>query len=503
MSKYWFFSQFMIQFYRMRKENIMTRVTKKMRRKYNIFFNIVAFISLTLGLIFAILIYAIGMIPNKYITIIWIVLGVIYLVLLALTLPRKLKIKVKSVSCVMFIIFAVLFSFGIWYVNKTYNFLDLINNKLMQKEDYYLMTIDKDISVDSLKGKAVGLYAANNKDEVISKAKKTYEFTIKEYSDVVAMFEDLSDKKIAAVLINDSAKSLLSSDLSYMNLKLNEISSIQVPVKDSDTLKVVDVTNTPFNVYIAGGDAYGSINKVTNTDVNMVVSVDPVNKKLLLTSIPRDYYVNLPTKGENAYDKLTHAGYYGIDSSIKAVEKLLDTDINYYVKVNFSTIKDVIDAIGGVDVYSNYAFTEDSSMKHFHYVKGWNHLNGERALAFARERHAFADGDVQRVKNQQKVLTAIINKVTKSTTLITNYGKILDSASKSISMNMDTKSISRLVKLQLNDMSPWTIESQNLVGSDLYTKGTWTFPNLKLYVMKQNDESVKMSQDKLKNFIGR
>ena len=180
MSKYWFFSQIMIQFYRMRKENIMTRVTKKMRRKYNIFFNIVAFISLTLGLIFAILIYAIGMIPNKYITIIWIVLGVIYFVLLALTLPRKLKIKVKSVSCVMFIIFAVLFSFGIVYVNKTYNFLDLINNKLMQKEDYYLMTIDKDITVDSLKDKEVGLYAANNKDEVISKAKKTYEFTIKE-----------------------------------------------------------------------------------------------------------------------------------------------------------------------------------------------------------------------------------------------------------------------------------------------------------------------------------
>ena len=220
----------------------------------------------------------------------------------------------------------------------------------------------------------------------------------------------------------------------------------------------------------------------------------------MLTSIPRDYYVNLPGKGENAYDKLTHAGYYGIGESVKTVEKLLDIEINYYVKVNFSTIEGVIDAIGGVDVYSDYNFTEDSSGNYYRYKKGKNHLNGAKALAFARERHAFKDGDVQRVKNQQKVLTAIIDKVTSSTALITNYTEILDSVKKNFATNMDTKSINRLVKMQINDMRGWSIESQNLVGTGASEK-TYTFPKMRLYVMKRNDESVKVAQNKIKEFI--
>ena len=149
----------------------------------------------------------------------------------------------------------------------------------------------------------------------------------------------------------------------------------------------------------------------------MVISVDPVNHKLLLTSIPRDYYVNFPGQGENAYDKLTHAGYYGINESVLTVEKLLDIDINYYIKVNFSTVEGVIDAIGGVDVKVDKAFTTSNGK--YTFKKGVNHMNGAEALRFARERKVFTYGDVERVKNQQKVLSAIIDKVTSSTALIT------------------------------------------------------------------------------------
>lgn len=249
-----------------------------------------------------------------------------------------------------------------------------------------------------------------------------------------------------------------------------------------------------------GGDSYGDINSVSNIDVNMIVSVDPVNRKVLLTSIPRDYYVNFPSFGEDAYDKITHAGYYGIQESVFSVEKLLGVDINYYVKVNFSTIEGVIDAIGGVDVYSDFAFKE-RAFKQYYFTKGLNHLNGRQALAFARERKAFEDGDIQRVKNQQKVLTAIIDKVTSSTAMVTNFSEILNSVSSSFSTNLDAGSINRLVKMQLNDMREWKIDSQNLVGDDLNTY-TYSYPGVELYVMKPDMESVNSSSVKIKQFLG-
>ena len=130
-------------------------------------------------------------------------------------------------------------------------------------------------------------------------------------------------------------------------------------------------------------------------------------------------------------------------------------------------------------------------------------MDGFHALMFARERYAFKDGDVQRVKDQQKVLTAIIKKVTSSTTLVTNFSQILDSVGNSFSTNMETKSINRFIKMQLNDMRGWSIESQNLIGTDLYTKETYTYPNLKLYVMKQDKKSVETASEKIKGYLNK
>ena len=485
----------------------MTYMRGKLRKRkmyLNIFFNIVALIAVIIMLIFCIYLYRLDMIPMKFLSIIYIIVGVIFLILILLTLPRKIKLRIKTVCFVFFMIFSLLFGFGIKYVDKTINFIDVINEELSQKEEYHVMVLNKSeySKLEELQNRKIGLYSPNeeNRSKITELLLKDITVEIINYDDVITMFEDLDLKNIDGVIVNSSIEDLLLTDLSYMNLELKNIHTLMVPIKEVEIVKVVDVTNTPFNIYVAGGDAYGKINKVTNTDVNMVVSVDPVNHKLLLTSIPRDYYVNLPSKGENAYDKLTHAGYYGIGESVQTVEKLLDIDINYYVKVNFSTIEGVIDAIGGVDVYSDYNFTEDSSGFNYHYKKGKNRLNGSKALAFARERHAFKDGDIQRVKNQQKVLTAIINKMTSSTALITKYTEILDSVKKHFSTNLDSKSISRLVKMQLNDMRGWEIESQNLVGTSASEK-TYTFPKMKLYVMKQNDESVIESQNKLKEFF--
>lgn len=474
---------------------------KRSKNKGIWFFRTIAILSIIIFIVFGIMLYVLDMIPFKYLIIFYIVFGLLYLYLFITSFPKKIKNKFRISSCVFLILFGTIFGIGIKYLNDTMDFVGVISKDLFQKEVYYVMTLDdsKYKNIKDLDGKSIGIYSSKNGEEAIKLLDKKIKSTSKEYKNVVELFEDLQDNKIDAVLINESTKNLLDTDLADMELKLKEIYKVYVSIEKTDIVKVVDITKKPFNIYVAGGDAYGSIDNVTNTDVNMIITVDPINRKVLLTSIPRDYYVNLPSFGDDAYDKLTHAGYYGIEESVKTIENLLDIDINYYVKVNFSTIEGVIDAIKGVDVYSDYSFNE-CAYGIYHFNKGMNHLNGKQALAFARERKSFSDGDIQRVKNQQKVLTAIIDKVTSSTTLVTNFSQILDSVGNSFSTNMETKSINRFIKMQLNDMRGWSIESQNLVGTDLYTY-TYTYPNLQLYVMKQDENSIAMSKNKINKYL--
>lgn len=481
------------------------RKKSKKRVISNIVFNIIALISAIIAIIFCIYLYNLDILPAKYLRIIFIGLGIFYLVLLGVTLPRKIRMGFKIVACVFLVIFAIVFGFGIKYVDKTAEFVNKINDELKQKEDYQISAI-KSIKKEEINGKKIGVFKNGKYDKIVELLKKKYaKIEIVDYDDPVKIFEDLSNGDIELIIASDNVYELLQTDLNYLNIALKKVDVLSVPVDSlsEDVVKVVDVTNTPFNIYVGGGDAYGSINKVMNTDVNMVVTVDPVNHKMLLTSIPRDYYVVLPSKGDNVYDKLTHAGYYGIGESVKAVEKLLGIDVNYYAKVNFSTIEKIVDAIGGIEVNSdyNFKFTDEWHNMYFTYKKGINKLNGKQALGFARERSSFSDGDVQRVKNQQKVISAIIDKVTSSTTMVSKYTDLLEAIGSSFATNLDTKSINRLVKMQLNDMRGWDIESQNLVGHSATSTKCYSIPNLALYVMKQDEESVKNASNKIKEVL--
>ena len=482
---------------------------KKIKKRFitNIIFNIIALISTAVALVFCVYIYKLDMIPSKYLTIAFVVIGVIYLILLLFTLPRKLKRRIKIVCCVFFIINALIFGYGIKYSDKTISFLENVGYDLVQKEDYDVKVLSKSsiTSKEGLKGKKIGIFKNDSYDDVVKYLKKDVDCEIIDYNDAVKFFEDLADGTIDAVIASNNVYDLLGEDLSYMKLNIKNVHVVGVPIKGEidEVVKVVDVTNTPFNIYIAGGDKEGSINKVMNTDVNMVVSVDPINHKLLLTSIPRDYYVVLPSKGENVYDKLTHAGYYGVQESIKAVEKLLDIEINYYAKVNFTTIEKVVDAIGGVDVNSDYTFkfSDPSRGLYFSYNKGMNHLNGKQALGFARERESFSDGDVQRVKDQQKVIDAVISKMTSAQKMLSKYTDILDAIKDNFATNLDGKAIKRLVNMQLSDMRGWKSESQNLVGTSAMSNKCYSIPNMNLYVMKPNAESVQANSQKIKDFL--
>lgn len=466
---------------------------------------LIAIISIALTIVFFAYLINLNMLPIKYITIIGIIITIIYFILLLLIIPKKIKSFLKIfASIIMLTLSSILFYSGVVYIDKLIDFVDKIDNSIVQKETYYIVVLKENRidNINSLNNKIIGYYnsesSIDNTNKAFNLLNKKITYEKKSYENIEDMLTELNDKEIEALLINESVYNLIENDLAYLGVEVKQIDSVHVLVETLDIVKYVDVTNTPFNIYIAGGDAYGSIGMVTNTDVNMVATIDPINNKILLTSIPRDYYVELPGKG--AKDKLTHAGYYGIETSVKAVEELLDIEVNYYAKVNFSTVEKVIDAIGGVDVYNEVKFDEHA-FHEYTFEKGNLHLNGRQALAYARERDAYAAGDVQRVKNQQKILTAIIKKMTSSTTLIANYTKILDSISDNFNTNLDNKSMAKLVKKQLNDMKGWTIETQNLTGFDLYTYDTYTYPNLELYVMKQSDESVKNVRNKIKEVL--
>lgn len=251
----------------------------------------------------------------------------------------------------------------------------------------------------------------------------------------------------------------------------------------------VDVAKEPFTVYISGTDSYGEVSlEDGRSDVNILMTVNPNTRQIVLTTTPRDYYVELPF-GEGCWDKLTHAGIYGIDCSMSTLEALYDLEIDYYARVNFSGFERIVDALGGVEVYSDYAF----SAGQYEFVQGYNTVDGEAALSFVRERYSFEDGDVQRGKNQMAMIRAIMDKVT-SPSLLTGYLGLMDSLSDCVITNMPRGSLSDLVKLQLGEGGSWHIVSNSVTGegAEAYT---YSGGEELLSVMLQDENSIWNAKD--------
>lgn len=255
---------------------------------------------------------------------------------------------------------------------------------------------------------------------------------------------------------------------------------------------VSDVTRHSFNFIITGIDVDGTIDEEGRSDVNMMVTVNPKTHQILMTSIPRDYEIYMPDF-DNAMDKLTHTGFYGVQTTIGALEQLFDTKVNYYVKVNFTTVERFIDAIGGIDVESEYEFTP-VKLKSWTVKEGVNHMNGKQALAFARERKAFVDGDRQRIKNQQLVFEALLKKATSSRTMILSYNKVLSSLTNYVEMSFSSREIRKLVKYQLAKNPDWKIFKNTVVGGDGMLP-TYSTGGEYAYVMTQDAESIENAKN--------
>lgn len=242
----------------------------------------------------------------------------------------------------------------------------------------------------------------------------------------------------------------------------------------------------PFLVYVSGSDSYDSeIVMNSRSDVNILAAVNPVTKQILLVNTPRDYYV-ANTSGGGKEDKLTHCGIYGTSCSMKTLGNLYDTQIDYYVRVNFSGFKKLIDALGGITVYSDYAFT---AITRTPIAEGENHLTGQQALDFARERYTLKGGDNERGKHQMQVITAVIEKATSGTTVLSGYSRVMDSVEGMFSTNIPVEMTGNLVKLQLSEMPEWNIVSYSVTGTDAM-KECYSVPGMELAVLDPNWSSV-------------
>lgn len=452
------------------------------------------------------LFFRLNALPIKYLLILIVIVALLCVGTFFLMKPSTKKGRGNTrniVGKVVSLILSVILLIGSLYIAKGNSVLDLISGANTQTTRMVVVVL-KDSNyndISDLKNKTIEINSSDQDENMIKALGelKKAESSIKteDVKDFDKMADNLYDKKISAILVNQA---------NYMNLEANhesfgadtkEIWHYDITETVNDISKNVDVTNKLFTIYISGIDTTGPVSTVSRSDVNMLVTVNPKTKQILMTSIPRDYYVTLANKGKK--DKLTHAGLAGVENSVKTIENFMDIDINYYARVNFTSLIKMVDSLGGIDVYSDKAFTPYTN-SNITIKKGNNHMNGETALAFSRERYTYSEGDNHRVQNQQEVLKAMLNKAM-SPAIITNYNGILNSIAGSFETNMSSGEITDLIQMQLSDMSSWDIHQIQLSGNGQSMTGGAYMPNNKLYYMIPNDESVKACTSLIKQMM--
>lgn len=318
--------------------------------------------------------------------------------------------------------------------------------------------------------------------------------TVVNYTTTKQVVDSLLAKHTDALILNGAGLSLLLDEDEYANfweqarilktIPKSQLEQTEPVTEPERELVEGNVTNTPFVVYISGSDTRSKYLSTSRSDVNILAVVNPQTKQVLLVNTPRDYYVPNPA-GNGALDKLTHCGNYGIDCSVSALAQLYDQEVDYYAQINFTGFETLIDAVGGITIYSDQSF----DTQHVYINKGENHLNGKEALSFARERYRVNGGDNGRGKNQMKVIKALIEKMTTGTTIISNYSDILRSMEGMFKTSVTQEEISLLVKMQLSDMAKWEVHSFAVTGTGGYDV-TYSWPGENLYVMRPNETTV-------------
>ena len=327
------------------------------------------------------------------------------------------------------------------------------------------------------------------------KTSQNKDLKVEDSSSYLAAYKSLLAGETKAIVLNSVFENLIEQEYPDHAKKIKKIYTKEL-TKTVEAPK--SSQNKAFNIYISGIDTYGPISSVSRSDVNIIMTVNQETKKILLTTTPRDAYVPIADGGNNQNDKLTHAGIYGVDASIHTLENLYGIDLNYYVRLNFTSFLKVIDLLGGVDVYNDQEFT--SLHGKYHFPVGNVHLDSEQALGFVRERYSLANGDGDRGRNQQKVISAIIQKLT-STEALKNFGAIMQSLQDSVQTNMPPETMVSLVNAQLASGGKYTVITRDLKGTGRMDLPSYAMPDSSLYMLEVDSSSLKSLKTEIKDIM--
>lgn len=453
----------------------------------------------------------INVLPTKFlflITIIFVLLDAIF----ALLLCYYTRAIVSKIICVVITLVLILGScMGGYYISKTGSLLTNITNVTKHAKNTVSVVVKQSSGIKNksqLNGLSVGtlrtIGTQGSSKALKELSKDGIVMNQNEYDSLSAMLEAFYNGEVDSIIINESSRSQILDMESYADFDNNTRVVYQTSYKVENTDKanaVSDITSKPFNVLISGSDTRGGFDENGRSDVIMVATINPKTSTILLTSVPRDFYVTTACDAadgcmQGALDKITHTGIHGTNTTKRTVEQLLGVEINYTFKVGFDAVTELVDAVGGVDVTvaPGYAVDHFACMYNLSVHEGVNHLNGEQALAFARERYAYTEGDRQRTKNQQLVLMGIVDKIT-SPSIVQNYASIMDAMSNTFSTTMSSSEISNLIKYQINNNPKWKMEQYMVDG----TGDTLMCAELgdAASVMVPDQSTVKMAKDKI------
>ena len=425
------------------------------------------------------------------------------LVVLAISIFLQKTKKSPLVTTVVLVIFSLVSLVGIFGFKQMIDITNRMNQTAAFSEVEMSIVVPKDSDIKDVSQltsvQAPTKVDKNNIETLMSALKKDKKVDVK-VEDVASYqeaYDNLKSGKSKAMVLSGSYASLLESVDSNYASNLKTIYTYKIKKKNSNSAKQVD--SKVFNIYISGIDTYGSISTVSRSDVNIIMTVNMNTHKILLTTTPRDAYVKIPGGGADQYDKLTHAGIYGVETSEQTLENLYGIKIDYYARINFTSFLKLIDQLGGVTVHNDQAFT--SLHGKFDFPVGDIQMNSEQALGFVRERYSLDGGDNDRGKNQEKVISAIVNKLA-SLKSVSNFTSIVNNLQDSVQTNMSLDTINALANTQLDSGSKFTVTSQAVTGTGSTGQLTsYAMPNSSLYMMKLDDSSVESASQAIKNLM--
>ena len=475
------------------KNVVAKNAPKQKATKLGIFGKVIAgFIALS----YILALYAVlstKLVPTKYL----LVIVPVSLLITAGIMYANIRYQWQNVAKTILLIFLSLLvllanSFVFVIANSTNNFFNNIGGQQYSLESYSIVT--KKSNPSNLKtGQAIGYLADDqNNTAVLQEVSKKTKAKQTPFNELASLTVALDDQTVAMAVMRSALLPLLQQNyLSFYN-DITVLDTFDIKVASKTTAKT-DITK-PFAVFIGGIDTYGQIDTTGRSDVNIVAVVNPQTRKILLVNTPRDYYVQLHgTTGVR--DKLTHAGIYGVDMSRQTLEDLYGIPIAYSVRVNFTSLLNIIDTIGNVIVYSENAFTSGG----YNFEVGYNQLDSKQALEFSRNRYAFENGDRTRGQNQQRVIEAIIDKLGDPRSLL-KYQNVVQALGSSVQTNASKEEISAAIKQQMNTLGSWQVESIAVDGADS-RNATYSMGPMQLYVMEPNQESLNAARTKIQQYL--